>query len=108
MQGKRIGFVQYGPGENLDNNMTHASPGKPSDKERIIRDFITAYFSTNGETGDKEFRTSVELAYMMREYGTIPAALISRIMTELQYRIKFIDGVPNWIVFMKDQDDCRD
>lgn len=108
MQRKRIGFVQCDSGEVQDDRIINASLKKPASKEDVIRDFITTYFSVDGETGDKEFRTSVELAYMMREYGTIPAALVSRIMTELQYRIKFIDGVPNWVIFMKDQGDCRD
>lgn len=108
MQRKRIGFVQCDSGESKDTRVINASPEKPADKETVIRDFIATYLSVDGETGDKEFRTSVELAYMMREYGTISATLISRIMTELQYHIKFIDGVPNWVIFMKDQGDCPD
>jgi hypothetical protein len=108
MQEKRIGFVQYDSGESQDSSITSASPDKPSEKECIVRDFITTYFSVDGETKDKEFRTSAELAYMMREYGAVPAALVSKVMTKLQYRIKFIDGVPNWIIFMKDQGDYTD
>ncbi|MDR2004388.1 MAG: hypothetical protein LBQ74_15270 [Prevotella sp.] len=108
MQRKRIGFVQSSSGECEDNSITHVSLEKSSDKERVVRDFIATYFSVDGDARDKEFRTSAELAYMMREYGTIPAALVSRIMTGLQYGIKFIDGFPNWVIFMKDQGDYPD
>lgn len=88
MRRKKIGFVNTDSDE--EENKAH------------IKQFIENSYDPVGATLNKEFKTSAELVYMLREFVNPSMKLVNEIMNELNFQIIFIEGVPNWIVYMKE------
>lgn len=88
MRRKKIGFVNTDSDE--EENKAH------------IKQFIENSFDLVGATLNKEFKTSAELVYMLREFVNPSMKVVNEIMNELNFQIIFIEGVPNWIVYMKE------
>ncbi|GAB6122288.1 hypothetical protein [Dysgonomonas termitidis] len=111
MDRKRIGFVQDRKKEGEDSKKSHReSPEtKAVDKVKIaLSQFIRENFDTSGDTEDKDFKTSAELAYMLRESIRPSVSLVSTVMEELGFRLTFIEGVPHWSIYLKDTDSYPD
>lgn len=68
---------------------------------QIFCDFISQNYTPVGESEDKVFKTSQELAYQIRETCEITAQDISVVMSRAGFKIRFIDGVPSWELFEK-------
>lgn len=88
MRRKKIGFV------NTDSD-------EEKNKARV-KQFIENSLDPLGATLNKEFKTSAELVYMLREFVNPSMKVVNEIMNELNFQIIFIEGVPNWIVYMKE------
>lgn len=94
MRRKRIGFFH---GENdVDDEI-----GSKDSKFYVVK-FIDSNYSSSGDTEQKEFKTSTELIYMLRESIDVSVRLINEVMEELEYEMIFIDQVPNWVLYSKE------
>lgn len=109
MRRKKIGFVNGDPDEEENKEGT----GDPFFKmftvnKSHVKQFIENSFDPVGATSNKEFKTSAELVYMLREFENLSMRVVNEIMNELKFQIVFIEGVPNWIVYMKEPDEYTD
>lgn len=71
------------------------------DKE-YVKKFIEASYTPAGYTERKEFKTSAELMYMLRETIDVSIKVINEVMSELEYQMQYIDQVPNWVLYSKE------
>lgn len=99
MRRKKIGFVNTDSDEE-ENKEGKEYPFFNVNKARV-KQFIENSFDPVGAT-NKEFKTSAELVYMLREFVNPSMKVVNEIMNELNFQIIFIEGVPNWIVYMKE------
>lgn len=95
---KKIGFGNSDPDDE----------GCCEGSDAQIKQFIENSFDPIGITSNKEFKTSAELVYMLREFDNISLKVVNEIMNELNYKLIFIEGVPNWIVYLKGSDKYTD
>jgi len=79
-----------------------------NNRNSSLKQFIENCFEPSGATSKKEFKTSAELVYMLREFENPSMRVVNEIMNELKFQLIFIEGVPNWIVFMKESDEYPD
>lgn len=109
MRRKKIGFVNGDSAETENREGTEDPFLKMIAANKAhVKQFIENSFDPIGSTSKKEFKTSAELVYMLREFDNPSMRVINDIMNELNYQIIFIEGVPNWIVYMKDLDEYPD
>ena len=109
MKRKEIGFVK----KNSENDENKEGTEDPFFKmftvnKAHVKQFIENSFDPVGSTSKKEFKTSAELVYMLREFENPSMRVVNEIMNELKFQLIFIEGVPNWIVFMKESDEYPD
>lgn len=93
MSRNKIGF--YIPEED------DATPEKPDSSAIILRKFIEANYQPEGDPENKEFRSALELQYELSESVSVSIRAINDLLTQLGYEIKFIEGVPNWVMYKK-------
>ena len=93
MSKKVIGFGAYG-----DDDQEQEEPQK---KDTRFLDFVQANYSTAGEVEDMEFRTATELQYELNEVLHVSTIKINDTLKELGFDTKFIEGVPNWVLYKK-------
>lgn len=106
---KKIGFVKGDFDEEENKEGTEDPFFKMfTVNKALVKQFIENSFNPVGTTSNKEFKTSAELVYMLREFGNPSMRVVNEIMNELNYKLIFIEGVPNWIVYMKEPDDYTD
>lgn len=109
MRRNKIGFVKG----DLDEEENKEGIEDPFFKmftvnKAHVKQFIENSFDPVGATSSKEFKTSAELVYMLREFENPSMRVVNEIMNELNFQIVFIEGVPNWIVYMKESDEYTD
>lgn len=71
------------------------------DKEHVKK-FIEASYTPSGSTEQKEFKTSVELIYMLRETIDVSIKVVNEVMNDLGFQMIFIDQLPNWVLYSKE------
>ena len=79
----------------------------PQEAEKEIdplEKILQAAFSPTGEPQQKDFRTTEEIEYMLRETVDVSFSDINKMMNKLGYQTKFLEGCPVWIVFLNNQD----
>ncbi|MDH6355470.1 hypothetical protein M2132_001813 [Dysgonomonas sp. PH5-45] len=100
MKRKKIGFFHGNDTESVEDPFSKAIAVKKAQ----IKQFIDNCFTPSGVTESREFKSSAELIYMLREFDNPSMKLINEIMNESGYQLTFIAGVPNWIVYIKNLD----
>lgn len=106
MRRKKIGFVKGDPDEEENKEGTEDPFFKMFTVNKAhVKQFIKNSFDPVGATSNKEFKTSAELVYMLREFENPSLRVVNEIMSELNFQIVFIEGILNWIVYMKEPDD---
>ena len=50
---------------------------------------------------DMEFRTATELRYELNEVLDVSTIIINDTLMKLGFDTKFIEGVPNWVLYKK-------
>lgn len=106
MKRKKIGFVNGDTDEEENKEGTEDPFFKMFTANKAhVKQFIENSFDPVGTTSNKEFKTSAELVYMLREFENPSMRVVNEIMNELKFQIVFIEGVPNWIVYMKESDE---
>lgn len=108
MTRKRIGFVQDGFKEEKNEQTEDPFLKMFAVNKALVEQFIKNSFDPVGTTSNKEFKTSAELVYMLREFENPSIKVINEIMNKLQFQILFIEGIPNWVVYLKEPDDLLD
>lgn len=89
MSKKKIGFGSYGDDDQ-----------EPEEDLRFL-DFIETNYSTEGDVEDMEFRTATELQYELNEIMYVSTIKINDTLKELGFGTKFIEGVPNWVLYKR-------
>lgn len=102
MRRNRIGFFQG------DNDTDDEKDGEDPffklltvNKDQVKK-FIEASYDPTGSTEQKEFKTSAELIYMLRETIDVSIKVVNEVMNDLQYQMQYIDQIPNWVLYSKD------
>lgn len=91
-----IGFNSYPDNEDDQDEQER----KDKDVE-ALKAFIQELYKPEGITEQKEFRTSLELKYELREMIDASTQDLSTALSELGYKHTFIEGVPNWVMYQK-------
>jgi len=91
MSKKVIGFGAYGDDDQ--------EPEEVKKKDTRFLDFIESNYSTAGDVEDMEFRTATELQYELNEIMYVSTIKINDTLKELGFDTKFIEGVPNWVLY---------
>lgn len=63
--------------------------------------YITENYTPIGEIEKKEYVTSADIVRELSEMVIISIAEITQLMDSAGFEIKFIDGKPNWVVYLK-------
>lgn len=92
---KRIGFVPE------DNDENENEDREPNVSEQLIIAYFNENYEPSGFVAQMEFRTTLELVNELSETVLVPMSVMNSILTKLGYRIKFIDGVSNWVLYEK-------
>lgn len=93
MKTRKIGFGAYGDDDQ--------EPEEVKQKDTRFLDFIQANYSTEGDVEDMEFRTATELQYELNEIMYVSTITINDTLMKLGFNTKFIEGVPNWVLYKK-------
>lgn len=90
---KKIGFRSYAqePDEEQEK--------KDDTRAKLLADFIAANYQPIGETEDKVYKTSEELAYDMQELVAVRSQDIAEALTLAKYKLEYIGGKPYWVMF---------
>lgn len=90
---KKIGFRSYAqePDEEQEK--------KDDTRAKLLADFIAANYQPIGETENKVYKTSEELAYDMQELVAVRAQDIAEALTLAKYKLEYIGGKPYWMMF---------
>lgn len=90
---KKIGFRSYAqePDEEQEK--------KEDTRAKLLADFIAANYQPIGETENKVYKTSEELAYDMQELVAVRAQDIAEALTLAKYKLEYISGKPYWVMF---------
>lgn len=96
---KKIGFAPSADASEKHEEDFFEKMGKK--KKALIIQFIEANYTPSGSTNQKEFKTSAELEYLLDEMVDASISLINEVLNELGYKIQFLEGVPNWILYEK-------
>ena len=102
MKRKRIGFCP----DDIDNDDKQGSEDWLTkmfavNKEHV-KQFIEASYTPSGSTEQKEFKTSAEIIYILRETIDVSIKVVNEVMIDLKYQMQYIDQVPNWILYSKE------
>lgn len=75
------------------------------EEKNLKKDIAVRYIQENyqvlGENENKDYVTSADIARELSEMVSISIAEISELMDSASFKIEFIDGKPNWVVFRK-------
>jgi len=93
------------PDEQLDFDFF-----EQSSKKRIeqAKKFISAKYLSTGNPDNREFRTSMELQYEIREMIDLSTSTINEAMNELGFQVQFLDEKPNWVLYEVQKPDYLD
>jgi len=91
---RKIGFYQGDEPEET----------KKKSIDSPIKEFIQNIFTPSGDTENKEFKTSSELVYMLREFNDTSLRAINEVMNELGFHVTTIENKVHWIVYTKNQE----
>lgn len=103
---KKIGFAPTTKGEKEQEEDPFIKAHKA--KIALISEFIEANYSPIGCTDQKNFRTSAELEFYLKETISVSLSNINEVMKELKFKLIFLEGVPNWIVYEKGYSEYMD
>ena len=67
----------------------------------VLTQYINVNYSNEGDTDQKEFRTSMEIIYELREMMDVSISLLNRTLNEMEFKMQFLEGVPNWVMYRK-------
>lgn len=103
MERKKIGFVvdSQGVNEKKYHEEGNSSLKKTESDKDYVKQFIVNNFSPTGMTSHKDFKTSAEIVYMLREFEEVSIRRVNYILDELGFKLEFIEGIPTWTVFLK-------
>jgi len=93
MKRKVIGFGSYGDGDDLEEEQK-----KDKDVE-ALKTLIQSIYSPDGITEQKEFKTTAELIYELREMIPATGREMRTALSEMGFEIKYIDGTPMWVMY---------
>ena len=87
----RIGF--YVPEESADD--------KPEVKttETQLKEIIEMLYKPNGLTHEKDFKTSMEIAYELQEMIEVTPKQVASVMTEIGFEVTSVDNMVCFVVF---------
>ena len=90
---KKIGFRSYAQEADEEQDQ------KEETRSKLLADFPSANYTPIGETENKVFKTSEELAYDMQELVAVRAQDIAEAMTLAQFKLEYITGKPYWVLY---------
>lgn len=90
---KKIGFRSYAQEPDGEQEK------KDDIRAKLLADFIAANYQPIGETENKVYKTSEELAYDMQELVAVRAQDIAETLTLAKYKLEYIGGKPYWVMF---------
>lgn len=70
-------------------------------KQDITVKYIQENYRALGETSEKEYITSADIVRELAEMVSISIAEVTDLMDKAGFKIEFIEGKPNWIVYRK-------
>lgn len=88
---KKIGF--YIPNEDTDD--------KPEVKttETQLKEIIEMLYKPNGFAHEKDFKTSMEIAYELQEMIEVTPKQVASVMTEIGFEVTSVDNMVCFVVF---------
>jgi len=92
MKKKRIGFDSYGDEDPEEKDNVNKSVEQ-------IKTFLQAIYSNDGTTEQKEFRTTRDLIYELRDMITAGFKDMNEALSDLGYELEYLEGVPHWILY---------
>ena len=70
-------------------------------KREQAKQFILAKYNPIGAPEEKEFRTTLELQYELREMIFLLESGINEVMNEMGFQVVYLDNKPNWVLYSK-------
>lgn len=101
MKKRQIGFRTYDNNKEEEQNVQDDLDRKRAERQKAIAEFIGHNYSPIGDTSQKCYKTSAELAYDISNIIAVRPAELTKQLSDAGYRIEYLSGQPYWIMYEK-------
>lgn len=103
MKRKPIGFRSYYDNEKSEeeSEKQNEQEKKQAERQKAIAEFIGHNYSPIGNTSQKCYKTSAELAYDISNIIAVHPAELAKQLSDAGYHIEYLAGQPYWVMYEK-------
>ncbi|MCL1942471.1 MAG: hypothetical protein FWF54_02845 [Candidatus Azobacteroides sp.] len=84
---------------SADNGKSGEKQDFSSDGRQAVKQFIEANYRPERNIDEKEFKSSMQLEYELREMTDASVSTITSVMNELGFQVRYLEGKPYWVVY---------
>ena len=96
---KNIWFRSYQDGEEPDKQ--DELEKQQAERQKAIAEFIGHNYSPIGDTSQKCYKTTAELAYDLSNIVNVAPMELAKQLTDAGYHVEYLAGQPYWVMYEK-------